>query len=111
VGGVIVANLMLISVSERNSEIGLRKAVGARSKDIHLQFLTETTFITFIGGLIGVALGLVGTQVISRIMELPVTFSWKAVVLGVIFSTLVGFIAGIFPARRAASLQPVESLR
>jgi putative ABC transport system permease protein len=111
VGGVIVANLMLISVSERNSEIGLRKAVGARSKDIQLQFLTETTFITLMGGLIGIVLGLAGTQLVSAVMELPVTLSWQALALGVIFSTLVGLIAGIFPARRAASLQPVESLR
>jgi len=111
VGGVIVANLMLISVSERNSEIGLRKAVGARSKDIQLQFLTETIFITLIGGLIGIALGLAGTQLVSKFMELPATLSWQALVLGVVFSTLVGLIAGIVPARRAASMQPVESLR
>jgi putative ABC transport system permease protein len=111
VGGVIVANLMLISVSERNSEIGLRKAVGARSRDIQLQFLAETIVITLLGGLVGVILGLVGSHVISVFMELPATVSWQALVLGVIFSILVGFIAGIFPARRAAGLQPVETLR
>ena len=111
VGGVIVANLMLISVSERNSEIGLRKAVGARSKDIQLQFLTETTFIALIGGLLGIALGLAGTYLVSALMELPAALSWQALALGVIFSTLVGLVAGIFPARRAAALQPVETLR
>jgi len=111
VGGVIVANLMLISVSERTSEIGLRKAVGARSKDIQLQFLAETTFITLMGGLVGIALGLAGTQAVSAVMKLPPTLSWEALALGVLFSTLVGLIAGVFPARRAASLQPVEALR
>jgi putative ABC transport system permease protein len=111
VGGVIVANLMLISVSERTSEIGLRKAVGARAKDIQLQFLTETTFITLMGGLVGIVLGLAGTQLVSALMEIPATLSWEALLLGVIFSTLVGLIAGIVPARRAAGLQPVESLR
>jgi putative ABC transport system permease protein len=111
VGGVIVANLMLISVNERTSEIGLRKAVGARSKDIQLQFLAETTVITLLGGIIGIVLGLVGSQAVSAMMKLPPSLSWEALALGVIFSTLVGLIAGVFPARRAASLQPVETLR
>jgi putative ABC transport system permease protein len=111
VGGVIVANLMLISVNERTSEIGLRKAVGARSKDIQLQFLAETTVITLLGGIIGIVLGLVGSQAVSAVMKLPPSLSWEALALGVIFSTLVGLIAGVFPARRAASLQPVETLR
>jgi len=111
VGGVIVANLMLISVNERTSEIGLRKAVGARSKDIQLQFLAETTVITLLGGMIGIVLGLVGSQAVSAMMKLPPSLSWEALGLGVIFSTLVGLIAGVLPARRAASLQPVETLR
>jgi len=103
VGGVIVANLMLISVNERTSE--------ARSKDIQLQFLAETTVITLLGGMIGIVLGLVGSQAVSAIMKLPPSLSWEALGLGVISSTLVGLIAGVLPARRAASLQPVETLR
>lgn len=111
VGGVIVANLMLISVNERTSEIGLRKAVGARSKDIQLQFISETVAITFLGGIVGVLIGMSGSQVLAVIMNLPPTVSWKALVLGIVFSSLVGLIAGIVPARRAASLQPIETLR
>lgn len=111
VGGVIVANLMLISVNERTSEIGLRKAVGARSKDIQLQFISETVAITFLGGVVGVLIGIIGSQALAMIMNLPPTVSWKALVLGIVFSSLVGFMAGVVPARRAASLQPVETLR
>ena len=111
VGGVIVANLMLISVNERTSEIGLRKAVGARSKDIKLQFISETVAITLLGGVVGVLIGLIGSQALAMIMNLPPTLSWKALFLGIVFSSLVGFIAGVVPARRAASLQPVETLR
>jgi len=111
VGGVIVTNLMLISVNERTSEIGLRKAVGARSKDIQLQFISETVAITFLGGVVGVFIGMIGSQALALIMNLPPTVSWKALVLGIVFSSLVGFIAGVAPARRAASLQPVETLR
>lgn len=111
VGGVIVANLMLISVSERTGEIGLRKAVGARSKDIQLQFISETVAITFLGGVVGIIIGMIGAQVLAMIMNLPPMVSGKALVLGIVFSSLVGFIAGVVPARRAASLQPVETLR
>ncbi len=111
VGGVIVANLMLISVNERTSEIGLRKAVGARSKDIQLQFISETVAITFLGGIVGVLIGMSGSQALAVIMNLPPTVSWKALVLGIVFSSLVGLIAGVVPARRAASLQPIETLR
>ena len=111
VGGVIVTNLMLISVNERASEIGLRKAVGARSKDILLQFISETVVITFMGGIVGVLIGMIGSQALAGIMNLPPTVSWKALVLGIAFSSLVGLIAGVVPARRAASLQPIETLR
>ena len=111
VGGIVVANLMLISVNERTSEIGLRKAVGARSKDILLQFLMETTAITFIGGIFGVVLGLAGAQILALITKMPASVSWEALVLGIVFSSIVGIAAGVFPARRAAALEPVETLR
>ena len=111
VGGIVVANLMLISVNERTSEIGLRKAVGARSKDILLQFLMETTAITIIGGILGVVIGLSGAQILALTTKLPASVSWEALLLGIVFSSIVGIAAGIFPARRAAALEPVETLR
>lgn len=111
VGGVVITNLMLISVSERRSEIGLRKAVGARSRDILLQFLMEATVITLAGGLVGIVIGLVGVRAFAGMLNIPVAVSGKALVLGILFSTLVGLAAGVFPARRAAVLEPVETLQ
>ncbi len=111
VGGVVLANLMLISVNERTSEIGLRKAVGARSNDILTQFLIESTTVTLVGGIVGVALGLAGIQAMAAMMGLPPTIPWGAMTIGLAFSALVGLAAGVFPARRAATLQPVEALR
>jgi putative ABC transport system permease protein len=111
VGGVVVANLMLLSVSERIPEIGLRKAVGARSKDILLQFLMETTVVTFVGGVIGIVLGLAGVRIIASMMGIPFAISWQVLILAVLSSTIIGLLAGVFPARRAAAHQPVEALR
>jgi len=110
-GGVVVANIMLISVSERKKEIGLRKAVGARSRDIKLQFLFEATAVTLVGGIIGIILGGIGAQILKIVTGIPVSVSWLGVVLGVVSSSLVGIIAGMQPASRAAKMQPVESLR
>jgi putative ABC transport system permease protein len=111
VGAVVVANLMLLSVNERIPEIGLRKAVGARSKDILLQFLMETTVVTFVGGVVGIVLGLVGVRVVTSMMGIPFTISWQALILAILSSTIIGLLAGVFPARRAAAYQPVEALR
>ncbi len=111
VGGIVVANLMLISVNERKGEIGLRKAIGARSQDILTQFLAETTVITVIGGIIGILLGLAGAEVLDKLIALPASISWEALVLGLLFSSIVGIAAGMMPARRAATLDPIESLR
>jgi putative ABC transport system permease protein len=110
-GGAVVAALMLIMVNERRSEIGLRKALGARAKDILRQFLMETTVITVTGGLIGFLLGALGVQLLIVKMKLPPVLPWEAFILGVVFSTVVGLAAGVLPARRAASLEPVETLR
>jgi len=110
-GGVVVANIMLISVNERKKEIGLRKAVGARRKNIMLQFLLEATAITLTGGVIGIVLGVVGSKILAALTKMPTALSWESIVLGVVFSSAVGFVAGLQPARRAASLQPVEALR
>ena len=110
-GGVVVAALMLITVNERTGEIGLRKAVGARAKDILLQFIAETAVITITGGLTGFLLGTLGVQVLVAKMKLPTIVPWEAFILGLVFSAVVGMAAGIIPARRAASLDPVETLR
>ena len=110
-GGVVVSNLMLISVSERRKEIGLRKAVGARKKNITLQFLLEATAVTFTGGIIGIALGVAGSKILETVTKTPMAVSWQIVALGAVFSSLVGLIAGIHPASRAASIQPIEALK
>jgi putative ABC transport system permease protein len=110
-GGVVVANIMLISVNERKKEIGLRKAVGAKSKDIRLQFLLEAAAVTLAGGIIGILMGSAGARILQLITAMPVSVSWEGIVLGVVSSSLVGIIAGLQPAKRAAKLQPVEALR
>ncbi len=110
-GGVVVANIMLISVNERRKEIGLRKAVGAQRKDIMRQFLYEAIAVTLTGGVIGILLGAIGAKVLQAITQMPIAISWESILLGVIFSSLVGIIAGLQPARRAAALQPIEALR
>lgn len=110
-GGVVVANIMLISVNERRREIGLRKAVGARSRDIMLQFLLEASAVTLAGGVIGIVLGIGGAKLLSVIAKIPTTLSWASILIGVVFSVLIGIIAGVQPARRAARLQPIEALR
>jgi putative ABC transport system permease protein len=110
-GGVVVANIMLISVNERRKEIGLRKAVGALRKDIMLQFLYEATAVTLTGGVIGIVLGAIGAKILEAITQMPTSISWESVALGVVFSSLVGIVAGLQPAKRAAALQPIEALR
>jgi putative ABC transport system permease protein len=110
-GGVVVSNIMLISVNERRREIGLRKAVGARRRDIVLQFLLESTAVTLSGGIAGLALGAAGTRIMAALTKLPTVLSWESAALGVVFSSLVGLVAGLHPARRAAALAPVDALR
>jgi putative ABC transport system permease protein len=111
VGGVVVANLMLASIQERRAEIGLRRAVGARSRDIISQFLLETTMLTVSGGVLGVIVGVTAASVLASRMKLPSVISVEAVATGVVFSALVGLLAGVLPARRAAGLDPVKALR
>lgn len=110
-GGVVVANIMLISVNERRREIGLRKAVGAKKKDIMLQFLFEATAVTLTGGVIGIVLGAIGAKILEAVTQMPTSISWESVALGIVFSSLVGVIAGLQPAKKAAALQPIEAMR
>ena len=111
VGGVVSASLMLVSINERVAEIGLRRAIGARRQDIRLQFLLETTITMVVGGLGGVALGYVVAQIGATRMHLDGVNPWTAALLGVLASSLVGVLAGILPALRAARLHPAEALR
>lgn len=110
-GGVVLMNIMLISVSERKREIGIRKAVGARRKDILMQFLIEAVAVTFTGGLLGVVVGYLGAEVTALIAQTPSAISWKVFALAFGFSALVGIFFGVQPARKAASLDPIEALR
>ena len=116
VGGIGIMNIMLAAVEERTKEIGLRKAVGARSSQITTQFMVETIMITFIGGLIGVAIGS-GISVLVATIARQKGYNWDLVItpssilLGCAVSIAIGLIFGVSPARRAASLNPIEALR
>ena len=111
VGGIVVMNIMLVSVTERTKEIGIRKAIGARQKDILTQFLIEAVTVTAIGGAIGVLTGLALAYVISALIGFPLLFNSTSAVLGVGMSSVVGIISGLWPAWRAARLDPIEALR
>lgn len=116
VGGIGIMNIMLVSVTERTREIGLRKAVGARKSDILLQFLTESSLLSLLGGLIGIVLGwglstLVSIIAATQDAELVPNMGLDAILLATLFSTAVGLFFGLYPAKRAADLEPVEALR
>ena len=111
VGGIGVMNIMLVSVTERTSEIGLKKALGAKKKRILLQFLTEAAVLTSIGGIIGVLTGIGLAELISGLMQIPVAISAPAIIIAVVFSALIGVIFGLLPATKAANLNPIDALR
>ncbi len=111
VGGIGVMNIMLVSVTERTGEIGLKKAIGAKKKRILLQFLTESAVLTSLGGIIGVVSGVILATLISGMMQIPVSISPTAIVVAVVFSTLIGVVFGMLPAVQAANLNPIEALR
>ena len=111
VGGIGVMNIMLVSVTERTSEIGLKKAIGAKKRRILMQFLTEAAVLTSIGGLVGVVSGIAMAELISRMMQIPVSISVPAIGIAVVFSTLIGVVFGLLPATQAANLNPIEALR
>ena len=111
VGGIGVMNIMLVSVTERTSEIGLKKAIGAKKRRILLQFLTEASVLTSLGGVIGVISGVILAQLISKVMQIPVAISVGAIFVAVLFSMLIGVVFGLLPATKAAKLNPIEALR
>ena len=111
VGGIGVMNIMLVSVTERTAEIGLKKAIGAKKRQILMQFLTESAVLTSIGGIVGVISGIILAQLISRMMQIPVAISAPAIGIAVVFSSLIGVVFGMLPAYQAANLNPIEALK
>ena len=111
VGGIGVMNIMLVSVTERTAEIGLKKALGAKKRRIRMQFLTEAAVLTSLGGIIGVASGIGLAELISNMMQIPVAIDVTAIAISVVFSTLIGVIFGLLPAVKAANMNPIEALR
>jgi putative ABC transport system permease protein len=111
VGGIGIMNIMLVSVRERTREIGLRQAVGAKTRDILTQFLVEATTLSIFGGIVGVLFGIAASILISHIAGWQTVVSPGAIALAVAFSALVGIGFGFYPARKAAYLDPIEALR
>jgi putative ABC transport system permease protein len=109
-GGVVIVIILLMSVSRRTGEIGLRKAVGARPKDIMFQFLVEACVVSLVGGIIGLAIGLSGAWIFMSRMGLAFFVPWQTIVLGVLFPIVIGMLAGIVPARKAANMDPIKAL-
>ena len=111
VGGIGIMNIMLVSVTERTREIGVRRALGARRHDILVQFLAEASFLSLAGGVLGVAIGMSSAQVITNLARWPTQVQPQVVLLALGFASLVGVFFGWYPARRAAYLDVIESLR
>lgn len=111
VGGIGIMNIMLVSVTERTREIGVRLAVGARSRDILLQFLIEAVTLSVLGGLIGIVLGIGTSRILSAKMNWPTLTSTNSIVIAFIFSAAIGIFFGFYPARKAAQLDPIDALR
>ncbi|MBT2617283.1 ABC transporter permease [Bacillus sp. ISL-78] len=111
VGGIGIMNIMLVSVSERTKEIGIRKAIGANRKSILLQFLIEAMVLSCFGGLLGVGIGLGIAKLISVFTSLTISYSWSVTLFAFLFSILIGIMFGVFPANKASKLNPIQALR
>jgi putative ABC transport system permease protein len=111
VGGIGIMNIMLVSVTERTREIGVRMAVGASEKSVQMQFLSEATVMSLMGGAIGLVLGMICSALIAHFLGWPTTVPVSAIVLAIVFSACIGIFFGYYPARKAASLDPIEALR
>jgi len=111
VGGIGIMNIMLVSVTERTREIGIRIAVGAKGRDILLQFLIESLVLSLMGGILGIGIGMVGTLILSSFTKWPTLFSIESILLAFLFAGSVGVFFGFYPARKASLLNPIEALR
>lgn len=111
VGGIGVMNIMLVSITERTREIGIRKSLGAKTGTILFQFLTESVILCLIGGSIGLLIGVASAALVSYIMEVPLAVKFSTVAIAIGFSSAIGIIFGVYPARRAAKMPPIEALR
>jgi ABC-type antimicrobial peptide transport system permease subunit len=110
-GGIGIMNIMLVSVTERTREIGIRMAIGARSRAIRRQFLIESVAVCVVGGIFGIAFGVAASIIISNTLNWPTLVSPLSILAAVLFSVLVGVSFGYYPARKAAGLDPIEALR
>jgi putative ABC transport system permease protein len=111
VGGIVIMNVMLVSVTERTKEIGIRRAVGATGFDVLKQFLTESVLQCLLGGVLGILLGFLCASLLRQFTDFPAAVQTKVAVLGVALSSSIGLFFGIYPASRASRLDPVEALR
>jgi putative ABC transport system permease protein len=111
VGGIGIMNIMLVSVTERTREIGIRMAIGAREKEVLLQFLVEAAMLAGFGGLVGIAIGLGGAMALAPLLNVPFIVQPDMMVMAFVFSALVGVVFGYMPARSAARLDPIDALR
>ncbi|MBK5265529.1 MAG: ABC transporter permease [Alphaproteobacteria bacterium] len=111
VGGIGIMNIMLVSVTERTREIGIRLAIGAVAREVLMQFLVEAVVLACLGGLLGILIALVASIVLAPIIQVPFAFDWQINLLAFVFSAAIGVIFGFFPAQRAASLNPIDALR
>jgi putative ABC transport system permease protein len=111
VGGIVIMNIMLVAVTERTKEIGVRMAVGARRKDILFQFLIESSVLSGTGGIIGILLGIMIAKIISAVTPLPSRAEPVSILMAILMSTTLGLFFGLYPANRAAKLDPIEALR
>jgi putative ABC transport system permease protein len=111
VGGIVIMNIMLVSVTERTREIGIRKALGAKRRDIHIQVLVESATLSLLGALIGIGIGVVLAQIVQALSPLPAAIAPLWMGISVLMGMGVGVLAGIYPAARAARLDPVVALR
>jgi putative ABC transport system permease protein len=111
VGGIVIMNIMLVSVTERTKEIGIRKAIGARKRDILNQFLVESVTVSLVGGAVGIIIGVILAKLVASFTPLPAAIETWSVAAGIVISSSVGIFFGIYPASRAARLDPIEALR
>jgi len=111
VGGIVIMNIMLVAVTERTREIGVRKAIGARRRDIVAQFLVESVVLASVGGLVGVGLGVIGSLAVRKLTPIPASIELWSIVIGLFLASSVGLFFGIYPAHRASELAPIEALR